>query len=59
MKLKKRHFESVSDSQRESQVVIDRFRENHLECFREYERSDGISVHIHKVIRIAGDGCQH
>jgi hypothetical protein len=48
MKLKGRCFETVSDIQRESQVVLDRIMENDFHGAFEAWKNDGIAVYVPK-----------
>jgi hypothetical protein len=48
MKLKGRHFETVSDIQRELQIVLDRIKENDFHGAIEVWKNNGIAVYIPK-----------
>jgi hypothetical protein len=48
MKLKGQHFETVSDIQRESQVVLDSIKENDFHVLLRHGKYDGITVYIPK-----------
>jgi hypothetical protein len=48
MKLKGRHFETVSDIQRESQVELDSIKENDSHGAFEAWKNDGIAVYLPK-----------
>jgi hypothetical protein len=48
MKLKGRHFETESDTRRESQAVLDSIKENDFHGAFEVWKNDGIAVYIPK-----------
>jgi hypothetical protein len=48
MKLKGRHFETVSDIQRELQAVFDSIKENDFHSALKRGKNDGIAVYIPK-----------
>jgi hypothetical protein len=48
MKLKGRHFEIVSDIQRESQAVLNSIKENDFHSAFEAWKNDGVTVYIAK-----------
>jgi hypothetical protein len=48
MKLKGRHFETVSDIQRESQAVLDNIKENDFHSAFEAWKYNGIAVYVPK-----------
>jgi hypothetical protein len=48
MKLKGQHFETVSDTQWESQALLDSIKENYFHGAFEVWKNDGIAVYIPK-----------
>jgi hypothetical protein len=49
MKLKGQRFETVSDIQRELEVVVDSIKENDFHgAFEGWEKNDGIAVYVPK-----------
>jgi hypothetical protein len=55
MKLKGRHFETVSDIQKESQAVLDSIKENDFHGAFEAGKNDGIAVYVPKEMTLLTD----